>query len=256
LRREDNAQGLLPIERWDEWEETPAPIAPLITPHAFSACQHNAQIYGFGVRTDGTIACRIFADIQNEFTNEPWRDVPGSFITKTTVSSTVVNGRLVLCALGQDNGIYLNELAPGGRTWTGWYQIPGGGSTNVTPTVASFQDELYVFIKGLTSKRILMKARSVDGFWQPWAELPGAGRTDVAVTTVTAMEQLFVFCKLPESNFPQVNVSSKTGTWSGWVTLPNSGSTDTSLAAASAGNRVFLFAKGIMDRQLYVRATI
>jgi hypothetical protein len=126
----------------------------------------------------------------------------------------------------------------------------------VTPAVVGFQDELYVFIKGLTSKRILVKARSVDGFWQPWAELPGAGRTDAPLTPIVAGEQLFVFSKLPDSNFPQVNVASRTGTWSGWVTLPNSGVTDQALAAASVGPRVYLFAKGIVDRRLYVRSTM
>ena len=148
------------------------------------------------------------------------------------------------------------ELAPGGRAWSGWYQVPGGGHTNVTPAVASFQDELYVFIKGFSTKRILVKARSVDGFWQPWAELPGAGRTDEALTAAVANEQLFVFGKRPETNFPQVNVASKTGTWSGWVTLPNSGVTDTAMASANVGGRVYLFAKGITDRQVYMRSTL
>ena len=250
LQRRDDPAG-----RWADWEEPITPVERLVTPHALSACQHNALVYGFAVRNDGRIACRVFSDIQNEFTEEPWRDVPGEFATNTGVSTAIVNGRLVLCALGQDQGIYLNELAPGGRTWTGWYQVPGGGRTNVTPTVANFQDELYVFIKGLTSRRILVKARSVDGFWQPWAELPGAGKTNDAITAVAANQQLFVFSKLPDSNAPQVNVASRTGTWSGWVTLPNAGATDRPLAAANASGRVYLFAKGIDNPALFVRST-
>lgn len=244
-----------PEGRWDEWREPVTPVQRLVTPHALSCCQHNALVYGFGVRNDGHIACRVFSDIQNEYTEEPWRDVPGAFATNTGVSTAVVNGRLVLCALGQDQGIYLNELAPGGRSWSGWYQIPGGGRTNVTPTVASFQDELYVFIKGLSSRRILVKARSVDGFWQPWAELPGAGRTDEAIAAVSNNQQLYVFSKVPDSNAPQVNVASKTGTWSGWVTLPNAGAVNRAMAATMVNERVYLFAKGI-DPLLFVRATV
>ncbi len=244
-----------PAGRWDEWREPVTPVQRLATPHALSCCQHNALVYGFGVRNDGRITCRVFSDIQNEYTEEPWRDVPGEFVTNTGVSTAVVNGRLVLCALGQDQGIYLNELAPGGRAWSGWYQVPGGGHTNVTPTVASFQDELYVFIKGQSSRRILAKARSVDGFWQPWAELPGAGRTDEAVAAVSANQQLYVFSKIPGSNVPQVNVASKTGTWSGWVTLPNPGAVTRAMAATAVGNRVYLFAKGL-DPILFVRSTM
>jgi hypothetical protein len=251
LRRRDDPDG-----QWDDWREPVTPLERLVTPHALACCQHNALVYGFGVRNDGRIACRVFSDIYNEYTQEPWRDVPGMFLTNTGVSSTVVNGRLVLCALGQDQGIYLNELAPGGRTWSGWYQVPGGGHTNVTPTVASFQDELYVFIKGLSSRRILVKVRSVDGYWQPWAEVPGAGRTDDSITAVAAHQQLYVFSKVPGSNAPQVNAVSKTGTWSGWVVMPNSGATDRAMAAANVGGRVYLFAKGIDNPALFVRSTI
>jgi hypothetical protein len=176
-------------------------------------------------------------------------------LTNTAVAAGVANGRLVLCALGQDQGIYLNELAPGGRYWTGWYQIPGGGSTDVTPTVATFQDELYIFIKGRTSRRILVKARSVNGVWSPWAEVPGAGRTDVPITAVNSGGQLYVFIKQPETRVPCVNIASVTGTWSGWLPLPNSGVTDVGMASTAVGGQVYLFAKGIDDRRVWVRST-
>jgi len=38
--------------------------------------------------------------------------------------------------------------------------------------------------------------------------------------------------------------------------LPNPGVTDAALAPTAIGNRVLLFAKGVNDRQLYVRATV
>jgi hypothetical protein len=162
---------------------------------------------------------------------------------------------LVLCAISSDRRIFLNELAPGGRYWSGWYTIPGGGSTDLTPTVATFQDELYVFIKGLTSRRILVKARTADGDWTPWAEVPGAGRTDAPISAVATDGQLFVFVKGTDG-LPYVNVASETGAWSGWHMLPNPGVTDAALAPTAIGNHVFLFAKGVNDRQVYVRATV
>ncbi len=249
LRRED------PF--WEGWEEEEAvPTQPLVTPHALSCAQHNAVVYAFAVLGDGRIQCRSVVSAHPAFTEQPWHDVPGGMLTNTAVASGIVNGRLVLCALGQDQGIYLNELQPGGRYWSGWYQIPGGGRTDVTPTVTAFQDELYIFIKGLTSRRILVKARSVDGVWSPWAEVPGAGRTDAPITAVNAQGQLYLFIKQPETRAPWANIASATGTWSGWLAIPNGGSTDTALASTTVDGQVYLFAKGIDDRRVYVRTTL
>ncbi len=241
---------------WEGWEEETLPPQTLVTPHALSCAQHNAVVYGFAVLSDGRIQCRVVSSANDAFSAGPWHDVPGGMLTNTAVASGIVNGRLVLCALGQNLGIYLNELQPGARYWSGWYEIPGGGRTDVTPTVATFQDELYIFIKGLTSRRILVKTRSVDGVWAPWAEVPGAGRTDAPITAVNAQNQLYLFIKQPETRAPWANIVSATGTWSGWLALPNGGSTDTALAATKVDDKVYLFAKGIDDRRVYVRTTL
>ena len=82
----------------------------------------------FAVLSDGRIQCRPVTGAENVFSVQPWHDVPGGMLTNTAVAASVVNGRLVLCALSRDQNVYLNELAPGGRYWSGWYQIPGGGS--------------------------------------------------------------------------------------------------------------------------------
>ncbi len=241
---------------WEGWEEETLPPQTLVTPHALSCAQHNAVVYGFAVLSDGRIQCRVVSSANEAFTVQPWHDVPGGMLTNTAVASGIVNGRLVLCALGQNLGIYLNELQPGGRYWSGWYEIPGGGRTDVTPTVATFQDELHIFIKGLTSRRILVKTRSVDGVWAPWAEVPGTGRTDAPITAVNVRGQLYVFIKQPETRAPWANIASGTGTWSGWLAIPNGGSTDTALAATTLDDKVYLFAKGIDDRRVYVRTTL
>jgi hypothetical protein len=241
---------------WTELDPLELPPERIVTPHALACTQHNTSVYAFAVLGDGRIQCRPYVDASTQYSDEPWHDVPGGMLTNTAVAAGVANGRLVLCALGQDQGIYLNELAPGGRYWTGWYQIPGGGSTDVTPTVATFQDELYIFIKGRTSRRILVKARSVDGVWTPWAEVPGAGRTDAPITAVNSGGQLFLFIKQPETRAPWVNIASVTGTWSGWLPMPNSGVTDVGLASTTVEGQVYLFAKGIDDRRVWVRSTM
>lgn len=237
---------------WTGWTRDPLSI---ITPHALACSLHNLRMYTFAVQPDGKIVHKFYTGTEDEHSMQPWQDVPGGVLTNTSVACATVNGRLVLCALSQERQIYLNELAPGGRYWSGWYTIPGGGSTDVTPMVVAFQDELHIFIKGLTSRRVLLKTRTPDGDWSPWAEVPGAARTDAPIAAITAEDQLFVFIKDPSSRAPFVNVASATGTWSGWQMLPNPGATDTALGTAAVNDRVYLFAKGIDDRRVYVRST-
>ncbi len=233
---------------WDGWRRDPFRI---ITPHALSCAQHNQRMYAFAVKPEGGILHKYFSSEETTETVQSWVDVPGGLLTSTNVSSAMVNGRLVVCALSQDRKIYLNELAPGGRYWSGWYQIPGGGNTDVTPALVSFQDELYVFIKGLTSKRILMKARTLNGDWTPWGEVPGAGRTDASITAVTHNGQLFIFVR-GTNNLAYANIASETGTWSGWLQMPATLTTDAPLAAAPAGNQLYLFAKAANASQLFM----
>ncbi|MBP6821393.1 MAG: hypothetical protein KA368_07600 [Acidobacteria bacterium] len=237
---------------WQGWRRDPFSI---ITPHALSCSQHNQRMYAFAVKPEGVIQHKFFSPDETTETIQPWQDVPGTMVTPTAVTSATINGRLVLCALGQDRRIYLNELAPGGRYWGGWQLVPGGGSTDITPTVIAFQDELYLFIKGLTSKRVLMRTRTVNGDWTPYGEVPGAARTDSPITAITNEGQLFLFIKGANDRAPYVNVASETGSWSGWQMLPNPGSTDVALAAAPSGNRVYLFAKGINNPSIFVRST-
>ena len=257
LRKNDQASAIPDPDGerervWEGWRRDPFRI---VTPHALSCVQHNQKMYAFAVKPEGGILHKFYSPEENEQTVQVWEDVPGGMLTSTNVTSAMVNGRLVLCALSQDRKIFLNELAPGGRYWSGWYQIPGGGNTDVTPTLASFQDELYVFIKGLTSKRILMKARTLNGDWTPWGEVPGAGRTDASITAVATEGQLFIFVR-GTNNLAYANIASETGTWTGWLQLPGTITTDMPLAAAPAGNRVYLFAKAANNTQLFVSSTV
>lgn len=237
--------------QWSGWRPDPQKIE---SDHALSCSLHNTRLYAFAVDQEGRIRHKYYRFDEPELSLRPWDDIPGGLLTSTSVASAIVNGRLVVSAVGSDQKVYLNELAPGGRYWSGWDAVPGEGHTDVTPAVVSFQDELYIFTKGLTSKRILVRMRTVDGFWLPWAEVPGDGRTDEAITAITADGQLYLFVKGTDM-MPYVNICSETGTWSGWMALPNPGVTDAGLAATTTDNRIFLFAKGVEDRQLYVRST-
>ena len=241
-------------EAWTGWIEVPP--GGQTTYHSLGSALHETSLHLFAVRDDGHIVHKRVFIAGGPATNEPWVEVPGGFVTNAAVSAAVATGRLVLCAKGNDNQLYINELACGGRSWSGWSLVPGGGHTDANPTVVNFQDELYLLIKGLTSDRILTMARAADGLsWSEWAELPGSGRTDAGMAAVSANGQCYVAVK-GLNNAPWINIASSTGTWSGWSELPNPGSTDVDLAAAAIGARVYLFAKGVQDRQLYVRRTV
>jgi hypothetical protein len=240
-------------EAWTGWVEVPP--GGLTTHHSLASALHEQNLHVFAVRDDGQIVHKRAFLGGGPLTNEPWAAVPGGLVTDAAVTAAVGTGRLVLCAKGTDNQLRVNELAVGGRSWGGWSLVPGGGHTDDNPTLVAFQDELYLFIKGLTSDKVLVQARSPEGDrWTQWAELPGAGRTDVSVAATTANDQCYVFAKGLDGA-PHVNVASDSGTWGGWGRLPNPGSTNVGLATAAIGSRVYLFAKGVQDNALYVRRT-
>jgi hypothetical protein len=239
---------------WTGWMEVPP--GGLTTNHALAMALHDNVLYAFAVRSDGAILFKRLYIGRGNLLDEPWSEVPGGGHTDTAVSATTSNGRLVLAAKGiQSRQVYLNELAPGGRSWSGWVTVPGGGQTNVSPAMASFQDELYVLIKDLGSARVLTKVRSADGDWTDIVELPGTVSTDAPLAAVAAAGELSVFAKSATDGAPFWNVSSDTGTWSRWQAMPSGGNTDAALAASAIGNRLYLFAKGVTDRQIYMRFT-
>lgn len=240
-------------EAWTGWLELPS--GGLTTHHSLASALHENNLHVFAVRDDGQIVHKRAFIGGGPLSNEPWTVVPGGLVTDAAVTAAVGTGRLVLCAKSVDNQMHVNELAVGGRSWSGWSLLPGGGHTNGNPTLVAFQDELYLLIKGLTSNRILAQARSPEGTqWTQWAELPGAGKTDTSLAAVSANNRCFVFAK-GLHNTPYVNIASESGTWSGWHQLPNPGTTDVAFGTAAIGSRVYLFAKGIQDKALYVRRT-
>jgi len=235
------------------WIEVPP--GGLTTHNSIASALHEQNVNLFAVRDDGQIIHKRVFIGSGPLNSEPWVVVPGGLVTDAAVAAAVGTGRLVICAKTADNQMHINELAVGGRSWGGWSLVPGGGHTNAGPTLVAFQDELYLLIKGLTTNRILVQARSDDGTqWSQWAELPGAGISDTSTAGVSANDQCYVFAKGTD-NKPYANIASSSGSWSGWHQLPNPGTTDAPFGSAAIGSRVYLFAKGIQDKALYVRRT-
>ena len=51
---------------------------------------------------------------------------------------------------GLGNGIFVNQF--NGTSWTGWAELPGGGSTPSAPAAASYNGQLHVFVRGGDSR--------------------------------------------------------------------------------------------------------
>lgn len=239
-------------QAWTGWAEVPGGIT---TNHALATTLHNQVLYAFAVRDDGAILQKRLYDGNQDLLASSWMEVPGAFRTDTNVAAIVANGRLILAAKGSDNRlISLNELAPGGRHWSGWKSVPNSPQTDVAPALVAFQDELYVCIKDLSS-HLLTKVRSADDDWTEWAEIPGPATSDAPIAAATAIGQLYLFMKGIGDHAPYLNVVSTTGTWSRWQALPTGGTTDTALAATAIKERIYLFAKGIDNKQISMRYT-
>jgi hypothetical protein len=242
-------------EQWTGWVEIPP--GGMTTRHPLASALHETSLHVFAVRDDGQIVHKRVFIGNGPLTNEPWTAIPGGLVTDAAVAAAVGTGRLVLCAKGVDNQLHVNELAVGGRSWSGWSLVPGDGHTNAGPTLVAFQDELYLMIKGLVSNKIMVQARSEEGEqWTQFAEVPGAGTTDSSIAAIAANMQCYVFTKGIQDKAPYVNIASESGTWSGWNILPDAGTTDAALATTAIGARIYLFAKGIQDNVIYVRRTI
>ncbi len=74
--------------------------------------------------------------------------------------------------------------APG---WSGWTEVPGGGSTFDSPATVQYKNKLYVFVRGTDDK--IYRNRYGGGTWSGWTEVPGDGRDVVSPVGHDLQEQ-------------------------------------------------------------------
>jgi hypothetical protein len=240
-------------EKWlDTWQR----VEPFMTTnHDVCTALHEYYLYVFAVADDGGIMYKRLFGPDSILPADPWTKLP-DLHTEVAPSATVATGRLVVCAVGQDHRLHLNELSPGGRNWSGWQPISGQMVTDISPTLITFQDELYILVVD-PANRMQVAARSADASaWTDWTELPGSRRTDASLAATNSSQDAYLVAKGIGDNYPYVNIASSTGTWSGWSRLNDPGQTDTTYGATAIGSRIYLFAKGTDDHGLYFRRTI
>ncbi|MBB5421746.1 hypothetical protein [Paraburkholderia atlantica] len=119
----------------------------------------------------------------------------------------------------------VSELA-----FSGWSQIPGGGTTATPDAVVAFNGKLYVFAIGINDHQHYVS--SFDGTnWAGWSALPGGGTTLVAETAVAYGERLYLFGIGINDHGHYVNWFDGAH-WNGWSVVPGGGTTLVSDGAA------------------------
>jgi hypothetical protein len=94
--------------------------------------------------------------------------------------------------------IYMNVMNLTGA-WSGWQEVPGGGTTDAALRVTRYGARPFLFGKGIDDNKIYVNTMEPAGTWSGWAGLPG----DVAtVTSITPAEGpdglLYAFAVTPQ----------------------------------------------------------
>jgi hypothetical protein len=186
-----------------------------------------------------------------------WIEVPDGFTTDAALSATPfypVVGTDSLCLFAKsigDGRIYFNSMDEAG-TWSGWTEVPGGGTTDAALASETYGRELYLFGKGIDDKRIYVNVRNDQSDWRDyWEEVPGGKTTDVPLAAITYNNQLYLFAKGLEDNRIYFNIRDMAGVWKGWQEVPGEGTTNAALAATAFDDKLYLFGKGIDDNGIY-----
>jgi hypothetical protein len=116
--------------------------------------------------------------------------------------------------------------------WSGWFQVPGGGSTISAPGVIALDrsDNLYLVVRGLDSGIYYNSVFTPTSAWSGWREIPGGGRTPsgpalFAAELVNAYDNLGVVVR-DEADGIQLNAyDPEHDSWTGWVVVPGRGLT-------------------------------
>jgi len=169
--------------------------------------------------------------------------------------------------LGTVRGIFLNKTNDG-QNWTGWVELPGGGTTDAALAAAALGNVLFVFSKGIRDHWAYLNTTADGVHWAGWAEVPGhlVGMhltTDVAMSAATASfdagnTNLYVFAQganggqggTPNGLF--VNSTADGMNWSGWAEVPGQRTSRISPHAAAFLDHLQLYVVRPDNKQIEV----
>lgn len=148
--------------------------------------------------------------------NQPvWSGAIGG-ASPSAPSMATSGSTISLAAHGTDNQIYWNQSTDAGSTWRGWVALPPGMTTYKSPSIAVFNDELYLCYLGKDNNQINI-TRYVNGSWVPQYQIPGQSAT--AATLLTEGDKLAVYFTANDSRDLILKAySASPSSSSGWST--------------------------------------
>jgi len=176
-----------------------------------------------------------------------WQVQPGS--TPSSPALTASSTHLYIVARGSDNKIYWRRMTTG-SSWTSWQAVPSG-STDAAPSVAFFNNRVYVAAKGLGSNSIYVNSMDAGTLgWSGWAKLSGA--TPYRPALAASSNYLYIVVT-GTNNLIYWRRMTAGGSWSASWTMTPSGSTDTAPSAAFLSG-LYVTVKGKGSASIYLNS--
>jgi len=196
-----------------------------------------------------------------------WQPIPGVFSTDTMPASCTDDEGKILYVIARrpDNGtIWWTHTDPQLKTWTEWAEVPGGGTTNLAPSIvtARFLDNdgsLHGYLAALavgTDDVIYANLfRRETSAWSGWESL--GGHTNAPVFGFDTVNSLRAFSKGIGDGKVYVNEAFWDRKWSGWKHVPGDFVTDFAVTPSRTDppSRLVMALLGIRqsDHQVCVR---
>lgn len=137
--------------------------------------------------------------------------------------------------------------------WRGWREVPGSGTTDVSLAATAFNNELFLFSKGIDDDLIYVNTYDPSDNWSGWVVMPGT--TNVALGPVVFNGKLYLFSRGIKDERIYFNIYYTADKWSGWTQVPGGMLTDVPIGATVFNDKLFIFSnnwQGIGDRRIYV----
>jgi photosystem II stability/assembly factor-like uncharacterized protein len=173
------------------------------------------------------------------------------FRTDVGPGSTSLRNSVFSFAKDLDGRISLNQ-AEFGRSFSGWFELQGGGLTDRPPAATAVRSSVFVFIKGLDRRLYLNQAEFGHPF-SGWFELQGDGRTNSRPSAATIGDTVFVFMTGLDGHI-FLNQADFGHAFGNWFEVQGHGLSDAAPAAAALNRSLFVFIKGLDGRILLNQA--
>ena len=170
------------------------------------------------------------------------------FTTPYGLGSGSVGKQLYVFGVESSGAVRLNQ-ATLGQSFSGWFDVQGGASTNVAPAATGISNSIFVFTKAANGA-ILLNQADVGHPFGNWFEVQGGGRTDASPAAATIAKTVFVFAKSLDNRI-LLNQADYGHAFGNWFEVQGNGRTDRAPSATTVNQTIFVFTKGL-DNRIYL----